>query len=165
MTITKKRSFLLFSVLLMGLIVGTILVLALGPTNGPTFYSYVLPQFGFAVNKNLVVVDVIPNSPAEKSGLKKGDVLTKIGRETITLASDLKSTARQEIQANVTPIVNYGVQQPMRVSPVAVVVNRGTALVNLSVTPLSPPFLPANSFQVNAPIPTPTPAPNDFVYM
>ncbi len=33
---------------------------------------------------NIVIYDVIPNSPAEKAGLKKGDIITKIGNKDTT---------------------------------------------------------------------------------
>ncbi len=46
-------------------------------------------------SKGAMVIQVNPNSPAEKSGLQRGDLITKIDRKEIDSASALKNTIGQ----------------------------------------------------------------------
>ncbi len=41
-------------------------------------------QSGFPVSAGAAVLDVVPNSPADKAGIRRGDVLTKLGETEIT---------------------------------------------------------------------------------
>lgn len=49
----------------------------------------------YKVPKGVMIQDTIPNSPAQKSGLKKYDLITAINGETIETMSDLNRVIRQ----------------------------------------------------------------------
>ncbi len=49
-------------------------------------------ESNFATNKNAVIVDyVVPNSPAEKSGIMVDDIIIEVGNKDIEIASDVIS--------------------------------------------------------------------------
>lgn len=50
---------------------------------------------------NIVIYDVIPNSPAEKAGLKKGDIITKIGNKDTTNMTISNFSKLVKKQANI----------------------------------------------------------------
>lgn len=56
--------------------------------------SYYLWQSGISlpkgVNSGVAILEVVASSPAEKSGLKKGDIITKIGDEEISSVAELR---------------------------------------------------------------------------
>ena len=47
--------------------------------------------FGLDENQGAVLVNVLPGSPAEKAGLKAGDVVVKLNGETVSSAADLRN--------------------------------------------------------------------------
>jgi predicted metalloprotease with PDZ domain len=53
---------------------------------GPDLGSY----FGRPDGKGALVLDVVEHSPAEKAGIKAGDVITKVGDKAVDDASDLR---------------------------------------------------------------------------
>ena len=55
-----------------------------------------IDDFNFEINKNTVKVGyVIPNSPAEKSGIILNDIILKVGQQDIKSAADVISTISQ----------------------------------------------------------------------
>lgn len=56
--------------------------------------SYYLWQSGITVpeeiKKGVAILEVVSPSPAEKSGLQKGDIITKLGKETIGSVAELR---------------------------------------------------------------------------
>jgi serine protease Do len=55
-------------------------------------------QLKLDADAGVVVMDVAPNSPAEKAGLKRNDVITSIGDKTLKNAADLRE-AMQKAEA------------------------------------------------------------------
>jgi putative serine protease PepD len=51
-------------------------------------------QFGFSTDQGAIVAQVVPGSPADDAGLKRGDVITKFGDEDVSSAEDLVSAVR-----------------------------------------------------------------------
>jgi putative serine protease PepD len=49
----------------------------------------VAAQYGLAVKSGALVRFVSPNSPADKGGVKAGDIITKIGDVTVTSVADV----------------------------------------------------------------------------
>jgi len=47
-------------------------------------------RYGLSTTKGILIYDVIKNSPAEKAGLKPGDVMTRFGKEDIATGDDLR---------------------------------------------------------------------------
>lgn len=90
--------------------------------------SVLLPQFGVKEDGvgRVVVEQVIPNGPAAKAGLKRGDVILQLGGKDIFCLGDL---VRQVDSAK-------AIEQPM-------VVAREGKNVNLTVTPAARPAQPA----------------------
>jgi serine protease Do len=60
-----------------------------------TLTSDIAQKNNLALNKGVLVVSVIQGSPADKAGLRKGDVITGWGREKIENASQLQKKVRQ----------------------------------------------------------------------
>lgn len=52
-------------------------------------------QLGVEVEKGAVVTDVMPNSPAEKAGLKKDDVITTVNGQAIANPEELRTTVQK----------------------------------------------------------------------
>jgi S1-C subfamily serine protease len=55
-------------------------------------------QYGFTPTQGAVVLSVVPGSPADKAGLKQGDVIVNINGSAVTTAEDL-----QKIVQNAKP--------------------------------------------------------------
>jgi putative serine protease PepD len=51
-------------------------------------------QFGFSTDQGAIVAQVVPGSPADQAGLKRGDVVTKFGGADIRSAEDLVNAVR-----------------------------------------------------------------------
>lgn len=158
--ITKSLILLAFA-LSFGLIVGIVIVLVVfSPTNGPVFYSMAAPQVGVAVDHNLTIVDVLVGSPAEKSGIKRGDVLKKVGGLDLTPGDDVKKAAEREINAVTKEVKGANGYETMEVQALPIVINRGGNRLTISIKAASPPF----NYNKNY-LPLPTPAPNDLAYL
>lgn len=52
-------------------------------------------QFGLPVTRGAIVLYVAPNSPADRAGLRQGDIITHIDDEELDDASDLRRILRQ----------------------------------------------------------------------
>jgi serine protease Do len=70
------------------------------------------PLFGqlaayFGVGEAVLVRAVAAGSPAEKAGLKAGDVITKIGKQTVTTPAEISARLRMVT----TPTVQVGVMR------------------------------------------------------
>jgi len=51
-----------------------------------------------AANKGILIIEVVPNSPAEKAGLKSGDVIQKVNNQSVTKANEIQqAVAKTEI--------------------------------------------------------------------
>jgi serine protease Do len=48
----------------------------------------------FGVKEGVLIVSVVRNSPAEKAGLKAGDVVTKVNGESVATTSEVQSQVR-----------------------------------------------------------------------
>ncbi|MEZ5741651.1 MAG: PDZ domain-containing protein [Burkholderiaceae bacterium] len=48
-------------------------------------------SFGLAAPEGALVADVVPGGPADKAGIKVGDVIQQVGDRKITLSGDLPS--------------------------------------------------------------------------
>lgn len=55
-----------------------------------TAYLGVVPAEGAEEAAGVVVADVLPNSPAERAGIKAGDILTRLGRTAVRTPAELK---------------------------------------------------------------------------
>jgi serine protease Do len=67
------------------------------------------PLFGqlavyFGVSEAVLVRAVVPGSPAEKAGLKAGDVIMRVGKQTVTTPAEITARLRMATTATV-PIV------------------------------------------------------------
>jgi S1-C subfamily serine protease len=60
-----------------------------------TVDSSVAEQFGLSTDAGALVVRVEPGSPAENAGIRRGDVITRLGDERITTADDLVAATRR----------------------------------------------------------------------
>ncbi len=72
-------------------------------------------QFGVDVGKGVVVADVLSGSPAEKAGLKTGDVITAIDGQQITSASQLQHVVMFETVGKTVAVSIERNKQPMQV--------------------------------------------------
>lgn len=50
---------------------------------------------GISAQQGVVVMEVLPNSPAEQAGLREGDVITKVDDESITNPQDLREAIQK----------------------------------------------------------------------
>jgi putative serine protease PepD len=64
----------------------------------------VAAQFGLNVKAGALVRFVSPNSPAEKGGIRAGDIITKMGDSAITSVPDLFTGIRSHKVGEVVPI-------------------------------------------------------------
>jgi putative serine protease PepD len=64
----------------------------------------VAAQFGLNVKSGVLVRFVSPGSPAEKAGIRSGDIITKIGNAQITSVSDLFTGIRAHKIGEVAPV-------------------------------------------------------------
>ncbi|MDQ1375605.1 MAG: hypothetical protein QOJ09_2943 [Actinomycetota bacterium] len=51
-------------------------------------------QFGFSTDRGAIVAQVVPGSPADQAGLRRGDVITKLGDQDVSSAEDLVNAVR-----------------------------------------------------------------------
>ena len=100
---------------------GPWLGLALAPMS-----DKVAAQFNITKQDGLVVMHVMPNSPAAAAGVQPGDVVTAIGGATVKSMADLR-TALKDAKVG---------------TPVAFALVRKGAATNISVTPADPPAAP-----------------------
>jgi len=61
-------------------------------------------QFGLPVNRGAIVLYVAPNSPAQRAGLRQGDIITHIDDEELDDASDLRRILRQRRPGDVITV-------------------------------------------------------------
>jgi S1-C subfamily serine protease len=52
-------------------------------------------RFGVTEKQGAVVIDVVPNSPAAKAGLRTGDVITSLDKQPVTSPADLRQAVHQ----------------------------------------------------------------------
>lgn len=52
-------------------------------------------EFGIKITSGVVVVDIVPNSPADLAGIQVGDVITEINRKSVGNVNDYKSILEQ----------------------------------------------------------------------
>ncbi len=77
-------------------------------------------EFSFEENNNSVKVSyVVPNSPADKSGIKVKDIIIKVGNKDIEKSSDV-----------ISQISNNGINKHVKI-----VLKRGTKFISLKVKP------------------------------
>ncbi|MSQ26520.1 MAG: PDZ domain-containing protein [Dehalococcoidia bacterium] len=100
---------------------GPWLGLALAPMN-----DKVAAQFNITKQDGLVVMHVMPNSPAAAAGVQAGDVVPAIGGATVKSMADMR-TALKDAKVG---------------TPVAFALVRKGAAANISVTPADPPAAP-----------------------
>ena len=62
----------------------------------------IVKQFGLKKNSGVLVSDVLPGSPAEKSRLKRGDVVTKVDGIDVEDANDLRMHVARIVPGKVT---------------------------------------------------------------
>ncbi len=79
------------------------------------------PQFGAAtkVDRGVLVVEVLPNTPAAKGGLKKGDVIQKVANQSVNSPNDVQEQVESsEIGKQLFLEVNRaGLQQTLSIQP------------------------------------------------
>ena len=61
-------------------------------------------QFGLPVNRGAIVLYVAPDSPAQRAGLRQGDIITHIDGEELDDASDLRRILRQRSPGDVITV-------------------------------------------------------------
>lgn len=108
--------------------------------NSVTMGSFGSPVLGVVVDRNLRVVDLEAGGAAEKAGIRKGDMITKINATSVASSNDSKRIVRQ---------MNSG-------QAVTITLTRGGQELTLSV-------LPAGR-QGGPGLPTPTAVPTDLDY-
>jgi hypothetical protein len=165
MKTTNKFVFFTLGVLFLGLVVGVIIVLGAGSTQGPAFYGMVEPELGIAVDGNFVVVDVLSNSPAEKAGVQRGDVLKKVGKQDMVVPSAMKKLTDTEIKSAMGEIPDANGGTRVKYQAVPIIVGRGAGRLTIAITPASPPFTAINTSALKGPLPTPTAAPEGLTYL
>jgi S1-C subfamily serine protease len=80
------------------------------PFNAPQEQLGLGVYFDQSYSNNLVIRDVIDNSPADESGLNKGDVLLSIEGETVSNISDVQSIIANHAEGDqlTVKIIRYG---------------------------------------------------------
>jgi S1-C subfamily serine protease len=53
-------------------------------------------RFDFATDRGAVVVEVVPGSPADNAGIRRLDVITRVGDKEIATNADLQSAVRAQ---------------------------------------------------------------------
>jgi serine protease Do len=61
-------------------------------------------QLQLTAEKGVVIVDVVPNSPADKAGLKSGDVIQQVNGETISQVDEIQQAVQQTQVGNQLPL-------------------------------------------------------------
>lgn len=72
---------------------------------------YIAQYLGTKVNQGAVIMKVMPNSPAQKAGLKKGEVITKLNNTKVTGANSLVGITGAEkagSQIHLTLVTPFG---------------------------------------------------------
>jgi S1-C subfamily serine protease len=59
-----------------------------------TLTPEIADQFNFDIERGAIIANVTPGSPAEQAGLRRGDVVVKLGDDEIDSAADLVSAVR-----------------------------------------------------------------------
>jgi S1-C subfamily serine protease len=79
------------------------------------------PQLGAAakVDQGVIVVEVLPNTPAAKGGLKKGDVIQKVASQKVNSPNDVQEQVESsEIGKPLTlAVIRAGQQQTLQIQP------------------------------------------------
>ena len=57
-------------------------------------------QFGFSTERGAIIAQIVPDSPADKAGLRRGDVITRFGGTDIDGAEELVSAVRSKKPAD-----------------------------------------------------------------
>ena len=83
---------------------------------------------GIEADKNedgsIKVLSVVPNSPAEKAGLKAGDVLVSINGITLSPENESKLMEMKKTQMTIGQVAEYGVKREAHVTMVKVNLER-----------------------------------------
>lgn len=64
----------------------------------------IIEAFGLKSGEGALVSDVVPNSPAEKSGLQRGDVVKRFGGVPIKTPDDLSKAVRKQVSGDVAKV-------------------------------------------------------------
>ncbi len=64
----------------------------------------IIEAFGLKSGEGALVSDVVPNSPAEKSGLQRGDVVKRFGSVPIKTPDDLSKAVRKQVAGDVAKV-------------------------------------------------------------
>lgn len=79
------------------------------------------PQFGAAaqVDRGVIVIEVLPNTPAAKGGLKKGDVIQKVASQAVSSPNDVQEQVESsEIGKTLSlEVRRAGQQQTLQIQP------------------------------------------------
>ena len=78
-----------------------------------TVDEYVAAQFGLNVRSGALVRFVSPSSPAQTAGIKPGDIIVKVGDQTITSVEDVFAALRQHKIGEQVPIDIVRGDQPL----------------------------------------------------
>ena len=110
-------------------------------TGGVSFSSEPGPVLGLVVDQRMNVLEIEMGSAAEKAGVKRGDVLKRLGGTGVTSAAEARGRF----------------QQAKKGENMAVIVARGGQDMTLQVTVATRPDRPGQ--------PTPTAVPQDQMYL
>ena len=108
----------------------------------------VAPQLGIVLDKNMLIVEVVPGSAAEQAGLHTEDVLEALDNTTVTSPTDAMQVTRQAIARLGTPAPEQTLSLAFR---------RGQTHTSIQVRPAPPKDRPGQA--------TPTPVPSDYDYL
>jgi len=82
-----------------------------------TLTSQLQQQYGFTPSQGVVILSVLPGSPAEKAGLQQGDVIVAVDANPVSSADQLQSTL-SKTKAGHTVQVTYYVGNLKQTKPV-----------------------------------------------
>ncbi|HEX2062853.1 MAG TPA: trypsin-like peptidase domain-containing protein, partial [Acidimicrobiales bacterium] len=77
---------------------------ALLGVSAQTMTAAIAEQFGLAVEEGAIVVLVDPGSPADGAGIRRLDVITKVGDKDIKSSSDLQTTVQSHKPGDVVEV-------------------------------------------------------------
>jgi S1-C subfamily serine protease len=61
------------------------------------------------VDQGVILMDIVPNSPAEKAGLKQGDVITKVNNQPVKDSTEVRrAVSKSQIGSNLTVEIKRG---------------------------------------------------------
>ncbi|MGE3458730.1 MAG: PDZ domain-containing protein [Kofleriaceae bacterium] len=74
--------------------------------------------YGAPPDSGLLVAQVSPNSPAERAGIRVGDIITKLGTEDVETAGDILSAMDKVDSHNRVTVQIIRNRQPMTLQPI-----------------------------------------------